>query len=230
MNKYLLMASLALGSSSFATSSQALSLSGGSFTNAEQTTEINQTGLLNLFDSTLGILTGVTFTFTGSGTTSFNATNNAAQSQTFKIDSTVNLFYSSTNGAIQAALTTLSNPLVILTATTGFQTLGSSANASYGPFTDSDLLTTSAFGGFLGNFQNAGGGTFDVGCNSLSGVAVTGGGGNIATSQTTTAGCGASISYEYDLAPPPSLPAPTSLSLIGVGVAAFAALRRRKAA
>lgn len=37
-----------------------------SFSNAEQTTEISQTGFLDLFDSNLGTLTGVTLTLSGS--------------------------------------------------------------------------------------------------------------------------------------------------------------------
>lgn len=229
MNKYLLMASLALGASSFATSSQALTVSGGSFSNTLQTTEINQSGTLSLFDSTLGTLTGITFTFTGQGQTSFSATNGAAGSVNANISSTIELYYGSTNPLINAAINALSNPLVILSSTTGVLSYAPGETKNFGPFNPTDSFVGTSFASFAPFIGNAGD-TFTVSCESFSGIAIQGGGGNISTSQTTQAACGASIEYQYDEAPPPGLPAPASLSLIGVGVAAFAAVRRRKAA
>ncbi len=51
-NKILLAGVLAIAS----TGAQAAFISGGSFTNPEEITEINQTGTLDLFDSALGTL------------------------------------------------------------------------------------------------------------------------------------------------------------------------------
>lgn len=44
----------------------------------EHTTEISETGMLGMFDSTLGTLTGATLNIFGAGTTNISLTNNAA--------------------------------------------------------------------------------------------------------------------------------------------------------
>jgi len=224
--KNLLLKSILIAGSALALNANAAIISGGSFTNAEQTTEINQSGNLNLFDSNLGNLTSVSFSFTGSGTTSFSVTNNAAQSQLARVDSSVELNYSSTNAAIAALLGTLTQPLVILSFTTGNQSYAPGETKNFGPFLDSDsanqIFTTA-----LAAFQQPGGGVFNVNCQSLSGISIVGGGGNVNSSQSTLAGCGASISYTYSAH---NVPEPASISMIGLGLAGISFLRRRKAA
>jgi hypothetical protein len=70
-----------------------------------------------------------------------------------------------------------------LTATTGFQSLASGASASFGPLTDADTIALTPTAALFGA---AGGGTFSISCESFSGLGVSGGGGNVAASQTTT--------------------------------------------
>ncbi len=106
-----------------------------SFSNAEQTTEISQTGFLDLFDANLGTLNSVTLTLSGSETTTITLTNNAAQSQTVRANGTVDLFFSSNLAGL-----TFANPLVSLSATTGFVTLTPGATQSFGPLTDTDTI------------------------------------------------------------------------------------------
>ena len=197
-------------------------------------TEINQNsgGALSLFDSTLGTLTQVDVDIAGQADTIMTLTNNSpTQTHTVTGLSFVDLTFSSTAQPVPGGTP---NPLNV-TLTTGPQTIG-----PLGTYV-SPLLMGMSFGshtytgGDLGNFQAPGGGLLTMGCESLSGFAVIGGGGQVAASQTTNAGCGADVTYTYDPftptpTPPPTqgVPAPMPLVLMGLGLAGLAASRRRK--
>lgn len=190
-----------------------------SFSNAEQTTEISQSGFLDLFDTNLGTLNSVTLTLNGGMTTTIDLSNSAAQSQTARGTGTVDLSFTSSLAGLD-----LSAVLLNLTATTGLQTLAPGASASFGPLTDTDTIALTPTAALFGA---AGGGTFSISCESFSGLGVSGGGGNVAASQTTTAGCGASIAYDYTPTTN-KVPEPASMALVGLGMMGLAAIRRRK--
>lgn len=213
---------LAMAFALAANSAQADTISGGSFSNALQTTEINQSGSLALFDSNLGILTGVTLTLSGAAQTQITLTNNAAQAQNVTATGTVDVNFGSSLAALNAQLAGL-NPLVLLSLSTGLQNIASGGTYTSPVLNDSDnFLVINPPP--IAQFAQAGGGFFTISCDSASGISLKGGGGNVVSTQATTAGCGASIEYEYTKR---QVPEPGTMALLGLGVLGLGVARRR---
>ena len=102
--------------------------------------------------------------------------------------------------------------------TKGIPSYASGQTIDFGSLTDSGTFSDDLVS-ILANLQAAGGGTFNVSCESLSGLNIQGGGGNLAAAQNTRTGCGARISYTYDaVVIPPRVPEPASLGLVGLGL------------
>lgn len=217
MKKNMIAALLAVSGIAAAGGAQAAVIT-GSFLNPMLTTEINQSGLLPLFDISLGTLNSVTLTLVGNSSSTTSLFNAAANTQLFKFNSTLDYYFTFSNGVSVGApafTTTL--------ATTGALpvSLATNATLNLGTTNDSDSAVVT---GPLANF--IGSGNFTVGCSTLSNSNFSGGGGNIQNIQNTTANCGADISYDYT----PTItrvPEPTALWLLGVGLLGLVGVRRK---
>jgi hypothetical protein len=192
-------------------------------------TELNQTGALGFFNSNLGVLTGVQFTAFGEGSTTITLLNSATQTQTVNAESTVLLNFFSSDLALNGIFAP-NNPFLTLSFGAGISNQvapGQLFSTGLLNDTDSRLLDSSQHNGLL-SLQTVGGGIFDVTCQSVSQLNVSGGGGNILAGQSTTAGCGAEIIYTYDASPSTNvIPEPGSLALLGLGFLGLATYRRK---
>jgi hypothetical protein len=171
-----------------------------SFSNPTAQAEISQTGALGLFDSRLGTLTSVSLTLSGAKFETYTLTNVSALAQTTNVSVVTDLLWSSSLTGLDAAVRAAP---ISLSAETGFTTYAAGASALIsGSDNDTRTLTSALeLAGLLDVFKSSGGGLFSLQCQSLSGVSIRGGGGNIAVSSADNRlGCGAQIDYTYTAA------------------------------
>lgn len=196
-----------------------------SYTNSLETTEINQTGVLAMFDSALGTLDSVTLTLSGMSESESTLKNTASEAQNFRFLSELNFFYDLASVGLTAPAPSF---VTTLATTNGFVTLAPDTPLGLGLTLDQGSITLDISGADLAGFLGAAGDTFMVGCNTITDTSFAGGGGNIANVQTTQASCFADITYNFTETTT-DVPEPASLFLFGAGLLGLAGMRKRKA-
>lgn len=201
-----------------------------SFSNVLETTEITQTGNLDLFDSTMGTLNNATITLSGQSESSSILENTAAQNQTFSFESTLDFVFDL--GSIGIAVSAPAFTTTLAT-TGGFVTLDSGEILDLGTNSDSGSLALNITGAALSNLIGVG--QFSVGCITFTSTNFTGGGGNIANVQDTDAACLGEIAYNFTAADVPTpvvgnVPEPAVFWLIASSILVYLGLRARRKA
>ena len=181
------------------------------------------TNTLSKFDSSLGTLTAVKLTLSGTATQIYTATNIATTQQNANITAATQMDFTLSDGI------TLSNPnngqpAFTFSNNSGSLTYTPGQTRNFGPF-QPNIAVDYLFplNESVAKFLGGAGSTFSVACSTLSSLLVVGGGGNVQATQDTKAGCGALVEYTYTPAPPPqNVPEPSAVFGLGVlGLGAF---------
>jgi hypothetical protein len=183
-------------------------------------TEIFQSGALGLFDSNLGTLTGATMILSGGVLTDLTVSSFAASTSNVRVQVISDLFFESDLASVNALLASESLGLIF---DTGLLSYAVGETKSF-PNQSVENEITLNLASLLGDLQVSGGGSFNLTAQTLSGINIIGGGGNVSTSQSTSAFSGGRIVYSYN-----PVPEPGSAFLVGLALVVPWVGRRRRA-
>lgn len=208
----------AIAAFSFATPARAevLTFSFGSLEDF-MTTELDTTGILGLFDSNLGTLTGAMLVFEDVFRSDVSISNSSAQAQTAIFSS----FIRSTRGSSITAIDNLiKTPVNNEIFDTGSFSLAVGESRDFGPY---EATQTYSFdlADYLSEVQAVGGGDFSVNLKTRTSTTMTGGGNNLDFMQRTSGAVSGYIKYTYTAVPEPS-------SMLMAGGALMGLLLRRR--
>ena len=171
--------------------------------------------LLQSFNPTLGILTGVQLSLTGSGTFNGTVMNHGTSAESFTLNEGTAL-------TIASAIAGLSGLTASFASSQTFTNLASGATADFGPF--SPMSTTMVSPNNLSAFQS---GPLSFSASTLTSTSTAGGGGNVTTAFNTFASGVVGVTYTYDA--PANVPEPASMAVLGAGLLGLGRIYRRKA-
>ena len=188
-------------------------------------TELNGEQLrVDLFDSSLGTLTGVSVSFSAAVNSAGTVTNNGAGPEDFTVQTLVQS-YDGTGVSLPTPLGNVAamNPFSVINAQS-YTALASGASDTFGPGGASSGVLD-LFTGYDASFIGAGDFGYDF--TTLILTTFAGGGGNIGADIETYTDGTLTVEYTYTAAPTP-VPEPGSLLLMGLGLVGLAGIGRKK--
>ncbi len=184
-------------------------------------TELNATVSCGQFDSSLGTLTSISIEIDGEITGSITLTNNALTPQIVKATTA-----SDFSLAAPLAGFTFPSTLFEVSFTTGVQSLAAGTPTTFSNLDSGVDSATNSQSSTFAPYEGLG--TFSVGVQTVTGITVLGGGGNVVAGQSTDGLATAIVTYNYTPAGTQT-PEPTTFAFLalGGGLVALGASRRK---